>query len=181
MAKLNEAVDQARRQEAWHRPELAGSCYLWLKSEVDLTEPQVRQKIWLSRPPAQLATARAWGWKGDFNGFYQQPVHHPEAYLERWCYGAMCSRLEPLKTFARMIEAHWEGIARRHQTRTSTGLLESTNSLIQAAKRKARRYRNKQKMITVVYLIAAASPCHLPTQCSEESVRGRPPRRYRVG
>jgi len=144
-------VDQVRREEARNRPELAGSRYLWLKNEVDLTEPQLRQKIWLSRSSAQLATAPAWRWKDDFNGFYQQPVQHAETYLERWCYGAKRSRLEPIKTFVRMIEAHWEGIVRWHQTRTSTGLLEGTNSVIQAANRKARGFRNKQKMITVIY------------------------------
>ena len=158
VAKLNEAVDQVRRDEARHRPELAGSRYLWLKNEVNLTAPQLRQKIWLSRPSAQLATARAWRWKDDFNGLYEQPVRQAEAYLKGWCYGAKRSRLEPLKSFVRMIEAHWEGIVHWHQTRTSTGLLEGTNSLIQAAKRKARCYRNKRKMITIIYLIAGRLP-----------------------
>jgi transposase len=36
--------------------------------------------------------------------------------------------------------------------------LEGTNSVIRAAKRKARGYRNKQKMITVIYLIAGRLP-----------------------
>lgn len=79
VAKLNEAVDQVRREEAWRRPELAGSRYPWLKNEANLTEPQLRQKIWLSRPSAQLATARAWLWKDHFNGFYEQPVRQAEA------------------------------------------------------------------------------------------------------
>ncbi len=45
-----------------------------------------------------------------------------------------------------------------HRTRISNGILEGTNSLIQAAKRKARGYRNKEKMITVIYLIAGRLP-----------------------
>lgn len=57
-----------------------------------------------------------------------------------------------------MIEAHLDGIVRWHQTRTSTGLLEGTNSLIQAAKRKARGYRNKRKMVTIIYLIFGRFP-----------------------
>ncbi len=40
-------------------------------------------------------------------------------------------------------------------------LVEGTNSLVQAAKRKARGYRNKQKVIAVIYLIAGRLP--LPT------------------
>ncbi len=43
----------------------------------------------------------------------------------------------------------------------SDGLLEGTNSLIQAAKARARGYRNKNKMIIIAYLIAGKLP--LPT------------------
>jgi hypothetical protein len=41
------------------------------------------------------------------------------------------------------------------------GLLEGINSLVQAAKARARGYRNKNKMITIIYLTAAKLP--LPT------------------
>ncbi|MGH3524384.1 MAG: transposase, partial [Mycobacterium sp.] len=43
----------------------------------------------------------------------------------------------------------------------SNGLLEGINSLVQAAKARARGYRNKTKMITIVYLTAAK--LRLPT------------------
>jgi hypothetical protein len=43
----------------------------------------------------------------------------------------------------------------------SNGLLEGINSLVQAAKARARGYRNKNKMFTIVYLTAAKLP--LPT------------------
>lgn len=45
-----------------------------------------------------------------------------------------------------------------HSTVGSNGLLEGTNSLVQAAKRRARGYRSKQKMITIIYLIAGRLP-----------------------
>ena len=48
-----------------------------------------------------------------------------------------------------------------HANRLSNGLLEGINSLVQAAKARARGYRNKNKMITIVYLIAAK--LQLPT------------------
>ena len=40
----------------------------------------------------------------------------------------------------------------------SNGLLEGTNSLIQAAKARARGYRSKTKMITIICLIAGKLP-----------------------
>ena len=43
-------------------------------------------------------------------------------------------------------------------SRASNGVLEGTNSLVQAAKRKARGYRNNDKMITIIYLIAGRLP-----------------------
>jgi transposase len=43
----------------------------------------------------------------------------------------------------------------------ANGLLEGINSLVQAAKARARGYRNKNKMITIIYLTAAKLP--LPT------------------
>jgi transposase len=81
-----------------------------------------------------------------------------EAYLRRWCYGAKRSRLEPIKEFVATVEAHWDGIIAWQQSRLSNGLLEGTNSLVQAAKRRARGYRSKAKMITIIYLIAGKLP-----------------------
>ena len=53
---------------------------------------------------------------------------------------------------------HWDGIVGWQHSQLSNGLLAGTNSLIQAAKRRARGYRSKTKMITVIYLIAGKLP-----------------------
>lgn len=63
-----------------------------------------------------------------------------------------------VKEFIKTVEAHWDGIVSSQQSRLSNGLLESTNSLIQAAKRRAGGYRSKPKMITIIYLIAGKLP-----------------------
>lgn len=158
---LNAAVDEVRKAERRDSPELAGSKYLWLKRPERLSERQAETLAWLTRPSSRLATARAYRWRWDFEGFYDQPPELAKAYLARWCRGASRSRLEPITKFVRMIDRHWDGIVQWHLTKVSNGILEGTNSLIQAAKRKARGYRNKQKMITIIYLIAGRLP--LPT------------------
>lgn len=159
VAKANEAVDTVRRAESHTRPELKRSRYAWLKNDANLTTRQREQLTWLTRPSMQLQTARAARWRDDFNGFYDQPTaDDAEAYLRRWCYGAKRSRLDPVKDFVRLVEAHWDGIISWQQSRLSNGLLEGTNSLIQAAKRRARGYRSKTKMITIIYLIAGKLP-----------------------
>lgn len=158
IAKANEAVDEVRKAERRARPELAGSKYLWLKHPRRLSARQTEQLAWLTRPSSQLATARAYRWRWDFAGVYDQPPELADAYLARWCRGAKRSRLEPLKAFAATVQAHWDGILGWHNSRADNGVLEGTNSLIQAAKRKARGYRNTDRMITIIYLIAGRLP-----------------------
>ena len=102
----------------------------------------------------QLATARAHRWREDFQAFYDQPDDSADDYLRRWCYGAKRSRLQPIKDFVATVERHWDGIVAWHRSQITNGLLEGTNSLVQAAKARARGYRSKNNMITIIYLIA---------------------------
>ena len=159
VAKANEAVDKVRRAEQKSRPELKRSRYVWLKNQSNLTAKQRETRAWLTRPSMRLQTTRAARWRDDFNGFYDKSdPEEAEAYLKRWCYGAKRSRLDPIKEFVATVEAHWDGIIAWQHNRLSNGLLEGTNSLIQAAKRRARGYRSKDKMITIIYLIAGKLP-----------------------
>jgi transposase len=108
--------------------------------------------------------ARALRWRQDFPAFYDQDPSYAPEYLRRWCSGAKRSRLQPIKDFVALVEKHWEGILAWHANYLSNGLLEGINALIQAAKARARGYRSKTTMITIVYLIAAKLP--LPTLSS---------------
>ncbi len=160
-AKLSEAVDAVRRTEVTTRPELKHTRWLWLKNHASLSAKQQSQLHQLMRPSAKLATARALRWREDFQAFYDQDPSYAPEYLRRWCYGAKRSRLQPLKDFVTLVEKHWDGIIAWHASHLSNGLLEGINSLVQAAKARARGYRNKNKMITIIYLTAAKLP--LPT------------------
>ena len=62
--------------------------------------------------------------------------------------------LEPLHDFAEMLESHWQGVIRWHHSRLSNGLLEGLNSLLQAAKRRARGYRSSRNYKAMIYLVA---------------------------
>jgi len=163
-AKLSEAVDAVRRAEVGTRPELKHTRWLWLKNHANLSATQRRELHHLMRPSAQLATARALRWRQDFQAFYDQDPSYAPEYLRRWCSGAKRCRLQPIKDFVALVESHWEGIIAWHAHHLSNGLLEGINSLVQAAKARARGYRSKTKMITIIYLIAAK--LHLPTLSS---------------
>ena len=133
--KLGEAIDTVRRTEAkQHKELLKNTRYLWLKRPDNLTE---RQLDWLDELLLQpLDTVRAYEQALKFDDFYElRDPAGAEEYLRRWVTEAKASELEPLVQFAEMLEAHWSGVIRWHQTRVSNGLLEGLNSLIQAAKR----------------------------------------------
>jgi transposase len=160
-AKLSDAVDTVRRHEVTTRHELKHTRWLWLKNWANLTTAQRRALHRLMRPSTQLATARALRWREDFPVFYDQDLSYAEEYLRRWCYGAKRSRLQPIKDFVALVEKHGDGILAWHKNHLTNGLLEGINSLIQAAKARARGYRSKAKMITIVSL--TASKLQLPT------------------
>lgn len=152
-AHLSKAVDEVRREESKHHHELLKNTrYMWLKRPRNLTE---HQRDLLDELLAQpLQTVRAYTLSQQSGSFYELPdPDTAEEFLRRWIVEVDSSGLEPLQTFARMLEDHWLGVIRWHHSRINNGLLEGLNSLIQAAKRRARGYRTNRNFITMIYLI----------------------------
>ena len=112
----------------------------------------------------KLKTGRAYRIKLALQELFNQSDREAgEAFLRRWYFWATHSRLGPVIDAARAIKRHWEGILNWFDSRLSTGFLEGINSLIQAAKAKARGYRTTRNLITMAYLIAGKLPLRLPT------------------
>ena len=152
---LSLAVDTVRRREAKERSDLlAKTRYLWLHRPENLSEKQAERLAYVTAKGATLKTVRAYRWRLRFDAFFDQPVDQAEAYLRAWWRGAVHSRLEPIVRFAHTVRDHFDGILLWHTTRINNGVLEAINSLIQAAKRRARGYRTKQNLIAMTYLIA---------------------------
>ena len=63
--------------------------------------------------------------------------------------------LDPVRTALTTFKENAERIARRWISRHTNARLEGLNSLFQAAKRRARGYRNLSTFITMIYLIGA--------------------------
>ena len=159
---VNDAVDQVRREEQHTRPELKRTRYAWLKNTTNLSPGQRDTIDSLSR--RNLKTARAWQIRLTFQEVYQQPSRPAaEALLKRWYFWATHSRLPPMIDAARTIKRHWDGILRWHDTHIANGILEGINSLVQAAKAKARGYRSTRNLKAIIYLIAGKLELSLPT------------------
>lgn len=159
---VNDAVDKVRRAESKTRPELKRSRYLWLKNEPNLSAEGRANLDALTR--MHLKTARAYQLRLAFQEIYQQPTHGwGELFLERWYSWAIRSRLEPMKDAARTVMRHRDGILRWFDSRIANGLIEAINSLVQAAKAKARGYRSTRTLKAITYLIAGKLDLRLHT------------------
>jgi transposase len=151
---VNEAVDEVRRQERKTHPELAGTRYVWLKNEANLTNAQAEQLGRFDLSRCYLKTARAHQIRLAFQDLYTQDPEHAEYYLKRWYFWATHSRIEPVVKVARTIRQHQNGILRWFTSRINNGILEGINSLVQAAKAKARGYRSFRNFASIIYLVA---------------------------
>jgi len=163
MKIINEAVDEVRRQEQKERPELARTRYIWLKNPVNLKLSQVATLEGLTVKKLNLKTSRAYHIRLNFQELFSQPPHMAEVFLKKWFFWATHSRLEPIKQAAYTIKRHWDGILRWFQSNINNGILEGINSLIQAAKAKARGYRTTRNLIAMIYLIGGKLDFKLPT------------------
>jgi transposase len=159
---VNDAVDQVRRAESRERPELKHSRYLWLKNERRLSVEQLTALAELTQ--MHLKTARAYRLRLAFQDMYDAPsLDWGELIFNRWYGWAIRSRLEPMKKVARTLKQHRDGVLRWFDSKIANGLIEGINSLVQAAKAKARGYRSLRNLIAITYLIAGKIDLKLAT------------------
>jgi len=163
MKILNEALDEVRRQEQQIRPELKRTRYLWLKNPQNLKSHQVAMLDVLKLKKMNLKTVRAYHIRMNFQELWQQSPHTSEAFLKRWYFWATHSHLEPIKEAAYTVKRHWDGILRWFTSKINNEILEGINSLIQAAKARARGYRTTKNLITMIYIIGGKLQFKLPT------------------
>ena len=166
---INEAVDKVRRDEAINNPILKGTRYIFLKNEENLTAKQKTKKDALNMSKQNLKSLRALNIRETFQQIYNAAT--TELFTERlkdWYYWATHSKLESIKQAAYTIKRHWDGVIRWKESQINNGILEGLNSVVQAAKRKARGYKLKH-FKTIAYLVTGnldftkVNPEYLPT------------------
>jgi transposase len=153
MKIITSAVDAVRRTE-WRKDKtVKGSRYALLKNPENLTPDQEIALAEIINRNAALA--KAYRLKETFRDLYRQPDRQAaRGFLKAWVIAAHRSGLKPIQQAAEAIKRHWFGILRWHVSKLSNGIMEGLASLIQAAKRKARGYRNHDTFICMAYLIA---------------------------
>ena len=152
---INEAVDQVRRAEAKDNPLLKGTRFLFLKNDQNLTQAQKNKKEELKLSELNLKSLEALNLRETFQQIYCAPTGEQfEKLLTQWHNWAATSQLTPMEKVAKTIKNHWDGIIQWKKSQINNGILEGLNSVVQAAKRKARGYKAKH-FKTIVYLITA--------------------------
>ena len=144
-----------------------GSCtiYLWLKNPQNLTEKQKEQLADLSLRKHNRKIARAYQMKLSFQEIFKRfrLREEGELLLKQWYFWATHSCLKAMVGAARTIRHHWDGVLQWFESPINNGILEGINSLIQACKARARGYRSKENLISMIYLIAGKLQIGLPT------------------
>ena len=163
----NEAVDAIRRAEVKTNDILKQTRYLWLSGPVRLSKMSQKHQEKLSvMQGLNLATAQAYQMKLNLLELWTLPDREAAtAHLESWyAFVEDSSGVgAPLQKLAKTIKSHQEGILNFFPNRLTSGLMEGINSLIQAAKSKARGYRTTRYMKIAIYLIAGKLQFNLPT------------------
>lgn len=150
---INEAVDKVRKIEAKTEPLLKGSKYLFLKNETNLTQRQYDLLKEIKLSGSRLKSLRALQIRESFQDIYQAPTETSFVLLlKKWYYWATHSRLEPIIEAAKTIKSHWDGVVAWKKSQITNGILEGLNSIVQAARTKAKGFRNVRYYKTIVYL-----------------------------
>ena len=157
---MNDAVDEVRRKEQKTRPELKQTRYDWLKNEDNL-KPDERTRF-DELKNSTLHTARAYRIKTTLQELYKQEPEDAANWFRRWYFWATHSRLPPVIRAAKTLKQHLGGVLRWFESRINNGLLEGINSLVQAAKARARGFRSARKMKVIIYLLLSKLDFQLP-------------------
>jgi transposase len=151
---INEAVNDVRKQEVKTNKLLTGTKYIWLKNHKNLTVKQKETLEELTLSNMNIKTMRAYNIRQAFQDIYQATTKEEfVTYLNKWYFWATHSRLEPMIKAAKTVKKHWDGIVRWYESKINNGILEGLNSVIQAAKSKARGYKTFKNYKIIVYLL----------------------------
>jgi transposase len=158
VAKLNEAIDDVRAQEARElvrngfQPVLKHARWCFLKRRENLTAKQSEKLAEVLK--YDLRTVRAHLLKEAFEAFwtYTSPTW-AGWFLEKWCARAMRSRLEPIKKFAGTLRNHKDLLLNwfRAKKAISSGTVEGLNGNAKLTIRKARGFRSYEVLETALY------------------------------
>jgi len=148
--KMNEAVDEIRRQDQRSYKELKNSRYLWLRNNNKLKEDQRQHLEDLAVSHPNIGTA--YRLKEQLHAIFNDAQHNWRiAPLRAWMKLAAKSKLAPILKFVNMMKRHWYGIKSYFKRLATNAYAERVNLKIQEIKRSAKGYRNQHNFTIMIY------------------------------
>lgn len=149
-----EGMDEVRREEQgrkFAKSRRAGRKLLMIpQHRMSEQQQQAQAKLCQEYPK----TGRAFRMVQQLDDLYRcQSRHEAEDMLKKLTSWMMHSRLDPMKKVAKSLRRHKEAILEYFLNRITNAFAEALNSLIQAAKRKARGFRTYRGYRTMIFLV----------------------------
>lgn len=151
---INQAVDMIRKEEQKSNPILKNSRYVFLKNRDHYTAYQREKYEELRMSKLNIRTFKALQIREAFQQIYESGNKTEfEKLLKKWYYWATHCRIPEIIEAAKTIKRHWSGIVNWALSKINNGILEGFNSIFQAAKAKARGYKNPETIKTIIYIL----------------------------
>jgi transposase len=149
---LNEAMNKVRMDERKEHAALKNHKYTFLKNKDALSD---KKRLALEEMITLYPTlGAAYRLKELFNDLWTMPDKPTaNAFLSDWCAQVEQAKIPAFQKFANTLKAHWSGIIHFVESNMTNAILESINSKIQLAKRRARGFRNINNYINMIYFL----------------------------
>lgn len=149
---LNEAMNKVRIDERKEHAALKNHKYTFLKNKATLSDKK-RQALeeMITLYPTLGAAYRLKELFNDLWTMSDRPTVN--AFLNDWCIQVEQAKIPAFQKFVNTLRAHWSGIIHFVESNITNAILESINSKIQLAKRRARGFRNAKNYINMIYFL----------------------------
>lgn len=162
MQLAGKAVDEVRKELRSQGADVKGALWALRGNQSGLSQQQHQLRQDLCARHKELGRAMAlreslqdtWEWPGAASA---------QMHLKDWCSWAVRSRLPAFRKLARTIKDHWEGILAYYPHRITSAAIESINSIIQTARRRARGFRNFENLKAICYWMAGDLNLKIPS------------------
>lgn len=147
---LNKAIDKIRRREQKEFSGLAGTKYIWLNNNQNLTEEKKARLAELSTKYQSIG--QAYRLKELFREVFDNAKTDSRLkWLNMWMKEALSTGIKELQSFVSMLKEHWYGIKTYFKYLATNALSERINLKIQEIKRTAKGYRNLENYKVMIY------------------------------
>lgn len=160
MKLYNEKLSNLRRElhreakDQLHKDVLKGTRWLLLKRPENLDESRNESQRLQEALKLNEALATAYYLKEDLAEVWEQDDQQTaQAWLMDWILQAEGSGIKMLKSFAKTLRLHAQGILAYYDYPISTGPLEGTNNKIKTMKRQAYGFRDQEFLQLKIYAI----------------------------